>query len=407
MYCGTCGKQIPDHSAFCPICGAKQNTVRHTSGDFRAKMGSIKGLGTSKFTLSLEAIVGSVLVLLSLLLFNFGWIGFDSTTELTIRAGIAEMTTEDYEDAAAEFAVNLPVVKKTFNTLKDGRLSPGEVKTIAKGIKDILNGVMSAAGDSLEMMMFSGMAKDFIDGISSASFIISLLVYGTYIAAILGVFGLVFQKRWSIIPFAGFVIAVFVFCMSLVGKAHDLSSGALAAEILDGFPIDKISLKFPAYLCMMTSVLGAAVPFSGLSKRFSFSGIPVNIPDKFDSEMPNIVPKPEPVIPKTSPEADSTKIVSPVGVSPENKATASADNTPPKTSHSRVIISNASPTPVSSDNQPENNVKDNIDKRTMTGYSSSIHSEMLPEEKSAETDSLHTAKDTSDNGSPFKRAGDL
>lgn len=41
MFCSKCGKQIPDASTFCPICGAQQNRVPKNTGAYRNPQGSV------------------------------------------------------------------------------------------------------------------------------------------------------------------------------------------------------------------------------------------------------------------------------------------------------------------------------------------------------------------------------
>ena len=87
MFCFKCGKEIPDNSAFCPFCGAKQESAAPSApaSDVEAKpaaapsgAGYAQPVNTSpikKAQYNLLCILGMVISLISLVFNYFGLVG--------------------------------------------------------------------------------------------------------------------------------------------------------------------------------------------------------------------------------------------------------------------------------------------------------------------------------------------
>ena len=82
MYCIKCGKEIPDNSVFCPVCGAKQDGTPQAAGagsapsDARTDYAQpVNQSPIRKAQYNLLCILGLVISLISLVFNYFGLVG--------------------------------------------------------------------------------------------------------------------------------------------------------------------------------------------------------------------------------------------------------------------------------------------------------------------------------------------
>ncbi len=308
MFCGKCGTQVEENDAFCPNCGApieKQinvQTLRTNQQQQQVQQPQPRQMNTNQMAggiktmlakLDLNRILAVALLLISLLSFTKGWVGFQEYTETQIRAELGKVSQQDYMDAAEDLrqmfsgyysSINLSEpasykqVKVMMESLRDAKLTPGELvrmtDVISKWVSLVNSGVQAQVREFENNPSYS---VDFAaaDSIKTASLIVKIIYYVqmviyylTYVFAALGIWMLIKNKKNGALPYTICVCLLFVSWFAIIMYAKYGLNGMPSVVMQYMTALEEITFRIPAFICIIAAILSNVAMYKKINLNF-------------------------------------------------------------------------------------------------------------------------------------------